>query len=184
MLHDWVARLLRSEGADRRNQLRGRAEQVAAELGAAEEFKELDAIFGAALGTRPVETRSAALASAQQGRAYDDRRLAAFTALANHLEAPGTRTVREEDRVRLTTLPFFEAYFSNFIEGTEFTVEEAAEIVLHHAIPEARPEDAHDVLGTSAVVADHSEMMQRPGKVDEFVDLLRRRHARILDARP
>src|SRR3546814_11695923 len=52
------------------------------------------------------------------------------------------------------TLAFFEAYFSNFIEGTEFTVDEAAEIVFEGVIPAERPADAHDVVGTFRVVSD------------------------------
>jgi hypothetical protein len=32
-------------------------------------------------------------------------------------------------------LAFFEAYFSNFVEGTEFVVDEAAEIVFGNQIP-------------------------------------------------
>src|SRR3546814_6364556 len=41
-----------------------------------------------------------------------------------------------------------EAYFSNFIEGTEFAIGEAVEIVFEGRIPENRPADGHDVLGT------------------------------------
>ena len=43
-------------------------------------------------------------------------------------------------------LPFFESYFSNFIEGTEFEVDEALAIVFEGRIPKDRPADAHDVL--------------------------------------
>ena len=34
-----------------------------------------------------------------------------------------------------TLLPFYEAYFSNFIEGTEFSVEEVEAIVVSGAVP-------------------------------------------------
>ena len=43
-----------------------------------------------------------------------------------------TRLARPTDG---PALPFFEAYFSNFIEGTEFAVDEAAEIVFKGHIP-------------------------------------------------
>ena len=49
---------------------------------------------------------------------------------------------------------FFEAYFSNFIEGTEFAVDEASAIVFDGVIPANRPADAHDVLGTFRLVSD------------------------------
>lgn len=45
-------------------------------------------------------------------------------------------------------LAFFEAYFSNFIEGAEFAVDEAADIVFRSHIPAGRTADGHDVLGT------------------------------------
>src|SRR5260370_7144152 len=43
---------------------------------------------------------------------------------------------------------FFDAYFSNYIEGTEFEVDEAVGIVFEHRIPAQRPKDAHDILCT------------------------------------
>jgi hypothetical protein len=45
-----------------------------------------------------------------------------------------------------STFVFYEAYFSNFIEGTEFTLQEAQDIVFGGEIPDDRPADAHDVL--------------------------------------
>ena len=43
--------------------------------------------------------------------------------------APQNRPVREPRDPRYTYLPFFEAYFSNYIEGTEFELEEAIAVV-------------------------------------------------------
>src|SRR3546814_3469105 len=82
-----------------------------------------------------------------------------------------------------STLAFFEAYFSNFIEGTEFEVEEAAAIVFRQAIPRERPADAHDILGTWRLVSDPIEMARTPADADELLDLLRRRHATLMVAR-
>src|SRR5207244_506771 len=80
-------------------------------------------------------------------------------------------------------LPFFEAYFSNFIEGTEFAVDEAADIIFNGRIPEARPEDAHDMLGTWKVASDSHEMSRLPGNLHELTGLLKSRHARIMEGR-
>ncbi|MDE0374271.1 MAG: hypothetical protein OXI73_17235 [Rhodospirillales bacterium] len=60
------------------------------------------------------------------------------------------------------TLAFFEAYFSNFIEGTEFAVDEAADIAFRGVVPNERPADAHDVLGTWRIVSDTREMGRTP----------------------
>jgi len=143
-------------------------------------------MLGAALGTREVETRVPALAAAQRGLPYDERRARTFEVLAKLLEAraPSPRPVLPADRPRRALLPFFEAYFSNFIEGTEFTVDEASAIVFAGEIPSARPSDAHDILGTYRVVADDAGMRRRPESVDELVELLRSRHALILEGRP
>ncbi len=59
-------------------------------------------------------------------------------------------------------LAFFEAYFSNFIEGTEFMVEEAADIVFRGKRVPQRPADAHDILGTYQIVANSEEMSPLP----------------------
>jgi prophage maintenance system killer protein len=81
-------------------------------------------------------------------------------------------------------LPFFEAYFSNFIEGTEFAVDEAEDIVFRGLIPKSRPEDAHDVLGTWRVVSDESEMSRVARSFEQLAELLKSRHAAIMGGRP
>jgi hypothetical protein len=85
------------------------------------------------------------------------------------------------------TVAFFDAYFSNFIEGTEFEVDEAREIVFNGVIPTARPADAHDVLGTFAIAGDASWMRHGTLQHDGFASFrerLREAHARILRERP
>jgi hypothetical protein len=84
----------------------------------------------------------------------------------------------------LSTFAFFESYFSNFIEGTEFTVEEAERIVFEGKIPQQRPQDAHDILGTYRLVAEPDERARVPSSADELVEILRSRHAAMLDDRP
>ena len=82
------------------------------------------------------------------------------------------------------SLAFFEAYFSNVIEGTEFAVEEAADIVFRGIIPNERPADAHDVLGTWRIVSDHREMSRTPASASALKMLLKARHASIMEGRP
>lgn len=82
------------------------------------------------------------------------------------------------------TLTFFEAYFSNFIEDTEFAVEEAADIVFRGVIPAERPADAHDVLGTYRIIADTADLSRLPTRFEDFLATLRRRHAAIMESCP
>jgi hypothetical protein len=83
-----------------------------------------------------------------------------------------------------TALPFFEAYFSNFIEGTEFSIHEAEAIIESGEIPEQRPEDAHDILGTFEAVRDPDLRAATPRTVEELFELLERRHRLIMGGRP
>ena len=77
-----------------------------------------------------------------------------------------------------------EAYFSNYIEGTEFVVEEAADIVFRNKPMPTRPADAHDILGTFRIVSNSHEMGRVPGSANELLDLLKTRHAVLLAGRP
>jgi hypothetical protein len=168
------------------NEFRDRAKALAPQLTLADSFTHLDDALGSALGTREIETGSSALSAAVKGLPYDERCIRRLRVLAEYLAslAPAPRPFIDEVGEKLPTLAFFEAYFSNFIEGTEFTVDEAQDIVFKNQIPSARPEDAHDILGTYRVVADDTEMQQRPSTLDGLLKLLSLRHARILEGRP
>ncbi|MXP29714.1 cell filamentation protein Fic [Porphyrobacter algicida] len=174
------------QGAEAVNRLRDEARKIAPQLGLDDEFEQLNGLIGTLLGTRDVETKSAAGKARAAGMAYDQNRLRLFEALFAALREslPAVRTAPERSGEANANLAFFEAYFSNFIEGTEFSVEEAAEIVFEGAIPQERPEDAHDVLGTFRIVSDAQELRKLPADFDEFIALLRTRHARVMEARP
>jgi Fic family protein len=115
-----------------------------------------------------------------------ERRLKALGDLVTLLEESPPDNLPELPTyaARRRLLPFYEAYFSNFIEGTEFTVDEAAEIVFGGRVPEGRPQDAHDVLGTYEIVRDSVEIATVPRSGDGLLDLLRSRHAVLLGSRP
>lgn len=57
---------------------------------------------------------------------------------------------------------FFESYFSNYIEGTEFTVDEAKQIITTATPLPARDEDSHDVLRTYQIVSNSNKMSILP----------------------
>ena len=166
--------------------LRDEARQAARQLGLLDEFKRLDGLIGTLLGTRlgaratPLESPVAMARVA--GLPYDPQRLDLLQRLHAELAgaAPVTRLARPTDGL---ALPFFEAYFSNFIEGTEFAVDEAADIIFRGHIPKARPEDAHDILGTWKVASNKAEMSRIPRNFEELTSLLKSRHARIMEGR-
>lgn len=177
--------LLRSQGESALNKLRDDARGVAPQLGLAEEFEALNNLIGALQGTRDAEIHSAVGQARVAGHPFDPERIALFEGLFGALREwiPRLRPASAAQGEAATNLAFFEAYFSNFIEGTEFSVGEAREIVFEGAVPRERPEDAHDVLGTFRIISDFQDMTTLPGNSEEFDELLRRRHATLMQAR-
>jgi Fic/DOC family len=181
----WLDRIVRTQGEERLRAYREDARDIAVELGLEPELAKLEPLVGAALGSREVNARTPVLRSRQLGTPFDPDRIVLFERLEHHLAgvAPSDRHYALDD-ARAQLLPFFEAYFSNFIEGTEFTIAEAARIALEGEIPANRPEDAHDIAGTYQIVSDVTEMRRTPASADELVELLRERHVRLMAGRP
>lgn len=186
----WIDEIIRNAGVrgeERINHLRDRARQRAQENSLEPAFDELDSMIGAALSTRPASGLiSPALRARAAGRPVDQRRIDLFELFVERLVelAPEPLPVLEQDRERRRLLPFYEAYFSNYIEGTEFTLDEAAEIVFDQRVPPSRPADAHDILGAYAIVSNEREMARTPHDPDEFLDILTSRHRVLLAGRP
>jgi len=175
--------ILRQSGEPAIQRLRDEARRIAPQLAAQREFQALDALIGAMLRTRQAVLESPVAQARAAGKPYDPHRLDLFQLLFAELArtAPVTRPAKQTNG---PALPFFEAYFSNFIEGTEFAVDEAEDIIFRGRIPSARPADAHDVLGTWRVVSDDREMSRLPASVADLVSFLKNRHARIMEGRP
>ena len=178
--------LIRRSGEEAANRLRDEIRAAAPRLNLGEEAAALDALIGTLLGTHEMELTAPAAVARHQGRPFDPDRMALFqtlhAALRDH--PPLTRIAPDRTPEGNATLAFFDAYFSNFIEGTEFAVEEAADIVFRGIIPNERPEDAHDVLGTWRIVSDDREMRRTPADAVTLEALLKARHAAILESRP
>ena len=178
--------LLRRQGEAALNRLRDEAREIAPQLGLEEEFDAFNDLVGTLLGTRDTEVQSAVGKARAAGQPFDPERVVLFEALFAALREtiPTDRLAPKRVGAANANLSFFEAYFSNFIEGTEFSVEEAEDIVFKGVIPQERPDDAHDVLGTYRIVSDQAEMRKLPSDFAAFLTLLRRRHAAIMEARP
>ncbi len=177
-----LERILRQGGEAVINRLRDQARELAPILGLADRADDLSAMIGALLGTRDARLSTDLGLARSRGVGYDPDRLEMFEMLRASLASHpfGDRAARTGN----VFLPFFESYFSNFIEGTEFEVGEAYAIVYQGRIPAERPDDAHDVLGTFRVVSDPVEMRRTADDADEFIRLLRHRHGVIMGNRP
>lgn len=139
-------------------------------------------LIGAALGTTDADTPSRRLTTRIAGHPYDARRIELFDQFADRLARTSSTVLPPPDPTRSALVPFYEAYFSNVIEGTEFTIDEAFDVVFHGA-DFARPDDAHDVRGTWQVTSDLNEMSRGATDADEFCELLRLRHRLVMSSR-
>ena len=181
-----LEQLVATAGQGAVNGLRDDARRMAPHIDRVAERAHLDAIVGALAGTRQTRLSVPAARARAAGRAYDPVRAALLAELVAELKRTPfpSRRPQPRDGIGHATLGFFDAYFSNYIEGTEFTPEEAEEIVFRGRIPAERPADAHDVLGVWRIVSDLTEMRRVPRSAPDFLDLLRERHAAMLAQRP
>ena len=182
-LEQRLDRLAQVRGEQALNELRDEARRLAPALGAERELEQLDRVIGALLGTREAPLRTRSARARREGLAYDTDRLALFEVLRAELaSAPLPARSAPADPERL--LAFFEAYFSNWIEGTEFELGEAQEIIFEGRVPAQRPADAHDIQGTFEAILDPRLGSTPPRDADELESFLRDAHARIMQGRP
>lgn len=184
-IETWLERFLRNSGKERLNALRDQIKTLAPKLKMEKEAQELDAMIGALLGTRHARLSAPVAKARARGVSFDPKRLALFDKLHDAMRQfpPEPARLWHPTGREAINQAFFEAYFSNFIEGTEFAVEEARAIVFDGVIPANRPADAHDVLGTFRLVSNPEEMKRLPKNPDVFLELLRQRHRTIMEGR-
>lgn len=181
-----IEAFLRVKGEASVNQVRDRARVIAPFLGMEKEFTALNQLITDLLGTGVSKNIVSPIARARVlGEPVDPDRLQLFESV---YEALVRRDYPDYPEQNISTqsyqnFGFFESYFSNYIEGTEFTVEEAKQIVSSSTPLPARDEDSHDVLGTYQIVSSSYEMSIVPTTPDHLLQLLRERHAILLSAR-
>jgi hypothetical protein len=182
-LENELTRTAAVRGNDALTELRDQARDLAQALKAGNEMAALDDLIGAILGPREAGLSTDAARAAHAGLGFDARRLELFETLHAALLREAAEGRREQSG-SFPALSFIEAYFSNWIEGIEFELHEAEEIVFERTVPEGRMEDAHDILGTFDLVNDPAKRRQLPDDADDLLHLLRAHHALILERRP
>jgi Fic/DOC family len=182
-LEEWLERIARNRGEDDLLRIRDEAREIAPALSAKSEQRRLDDLISALLRTGDSRLVTGPARARGRRQPFDAARVALFELLHGALGAL-VPTLRPEPEDPRRVFAFFEAYFSNFIEGTEFEVAEAEAIVFDGVIPDERPEDAHDILGTFRVVADPTLRTRTPADPDDFAELLRLLNRHILEGRP
>ncbi len=179
-------KMLLIRGEYRFNELRDNCRSLAAVLGRDKEFKRLDGIMGALLGTHESKRlRSKQALARAAGLPYDPARLDLFETLFGHLrvEALPELPATADAGIARENFAFFEAYFSNYIEGTTFLVGEAEEIIFEGKLIPNRTEDSHDVLGTFQAAMQPPWRDQPPSTADEFLHWLKSVNALVMRSR-
>jgi hypothetical protein len=182
-----LEKILSVRGATSLNEIRGQAKKIALKFKWQREFTKLDKIIGALLGTRSPDNLKTPSARARSiGKPYDSDRLVLFDNLFAELRSTPLVEKKEvyKTNVHFRNKAFFEAYFSNYIEGTRFEIKEAEEIIFDKKIPHERPQDGHDILSTFNILSDPNEMSRLPESFGEFIDLLKSRHKILMSKRP
>lgn len=181
-----LEQIIQVKGEEGLNQLRDKAREIAGKLKMQSEFEKLNKLISALLTTKPskILTSPTALARAI-GTPYDKHRLQLFEKLFVELQQQ-TYKERQDINIEVNSFrnfAFFEAYFSNYIEGTIFEIEEAKNIIQTEIPIVNRDEDSHDILGTYKLVSNLKEMSVTPSNPDQLLNILRYRHQILLSAR-
>lgn len=182
-----MEKMIHAGGEVKINSFRDEARKISEQLGMNLEFEKLNKIISALLSTYTpdiLKTRSGKALAA--GVPYDMDRAELFTILYDSLKdlffTPRLNKNITESSFRLFS--FYESYFSNFIEGTRFEVEEAKMIVDTGAVIPKRVDDSHDILGTFQILSNRAEMNTIPLSENELISILRRRHGILMAGRP
>ena len=187
-LENWLERQIRLHGETELPRLLEEARAVATRLAWSDAFAELERIVADLQGRgEPGRLHSPLARARAAGEPYDPERCTLFSAVQARLaaerfpEIPAAPAAERENRA------FWESYFSNYIEGTKFTVEEAQSIVFAadpKKITQQRPKDAHDILETYRLIIDDNICREAPADPKGLFDVLKRRHARMMASRP
>ena len=185
-LEEKIESFLRVKGEDALNEVRDSAKKKAVELGMEKEWIVLNQLVTDMLGTGSSKNLVSPIAKARVlGEPIDGDRTQLFESFYEALikrEYPDYAD-KNRDIKSYRNFAFFEGYFSNYIEGTEFTIDEAKQIITTATPLPARDEDSHDVLRTYQIVSNRNEMALLPKDADGLLKLLQERHAVLLSAR-
>ncbi|MBO7101617.1 MAG: Fic family protein [Bacteroidales bacterium] len=179
--------LLQTNGEAALNGLRDQARVIAPQLGMEKEAKKLDLMIGAILTTKPSNVLVSQVALARAfGEPFDSHRIELFDTLMTKLMQFDFADLPEPNQTEKAydNFAFFESYFSNYIEGTEFEIDEAHHIVETQRPMATRNADSHDILGTYNIVSNRNEMSFLPATADHLFQLLLHRHAIMMAFRP
>ena len=179
--------LRRPNGGEKElNEIRSSAKIFSKENGFEHEFSTLNEIISSLLSTHAEGGNliSEITIATSKKIPFDVARIERFQALADYLSRcvlnPAPYTYNKNSWRHLA---FFESYFSNYIEGTEFDIDEAEDIVFSGITINDRHQDSHDIMSVYRRVSDLQEMSITPTSPDELIESLQEIHFEIMKER-
>ncbi len=178
-----LEKLLAREGEATLNRTRVLARAASELLGMSAEFKKLDRIISTLLGTRRARLMHPAAIARVAGAPYDEARVDLFQRLAVYLDSTPPAVPECQSGIDRSLQAFLESYFSNYIEGTEFRLEEAHAIVMANQPLQYREDDSHDVIGTFNAILDSTARPVMPGDFESFALQLKSWNRQVIFSR-
>jgi len=181
-----LEQIVQIKGEEGLNQLRDKTREIANKLGMQTEFEKLNKLISALLTTKPSRILTSPIALARAlGNPYDKHRVELFEKLFIELQQQPYKDKQDvnNETNAFRNFAFFEAYFSNYIEGTIFEIEDAKSIIQTETPIPNRYEDSHDILGTYKLVSNQKEMSTTPSNSEDLLNILQYRHQILLGAR-
>lgn len=182
-VEDWLARFVSRDVSGATSKIRDAARGLADALRLETEFKQLDKIIGALLGTQRTHLTAPAAIARAAGRPYDDARVTLFHTLAIELQENSLHVPTADPNIDSDLQAFVETYFSNYIEGTEFEIEEAHDIVVQGRPLKYREDDSHDILGTYRAILESKASPIIPQHFEDFARQLQQWNREVIESR-
>jgi hypothetical protein len=182
-IETWLDRFISRDIGNATNQLRDTARTIAVPLKLEPEFAILDKTIGTLLGTRKTRLTAPTAIARAAGRPYDDARVTLFQTLAAQLNRDPLHVPLADPRADVYLQAFIESYFSNYIEGTEFELEEAHAIVIDGKPLKYREDDSHDVIGTYNAILESKAKPEIPQAFNAFAEQLSNWNRKVIQSR-
>ena len=185
-LEDRLEKMMTQLGEDALNTFRNNAKKIALELNMHSPYKKLDGIIGTLLGSKNAILHGRRSIQRAGGLPADDEKVELFLLLGNHLETiyyPDNMDPNLDNSEYFENKAFFESYFSNYIEGTDFLIEEAEQIIFDKKEIENRINDSHDISGTFEIVSNRSFMTSTSSSFSGFIESLKLINKTIIPTR-
>ena len=184
-IEERIEKIIRIRDESGINQIRDDAKMIAKSLGMEEELAKFSKLISAILNTNPSHKLNSPIAIARKfGKPYDPARITLFNTLFKALNEPfKSYPEKNTETNAFRNFAFFETYFSNYIEGTEFEVDEARQIISTGKPLPTRDGDSHDILGSYKIMSDQQGMRLTPANPDELMQILQYRHQIMLISR-